>query len=206
MRNLKIQGVVINKRSIGENDYLVTVFTPFYGKIQASARGAKQISSKFTGHLDLLNICDFQLYQSPKSYTITECRLHSSFPSFRENLGKFYYASEIAKIIKSFETENENCEDLYSLLIQTFRALEQLSSESLIYEAFKIKLFSLIGIMPDVYCIEETEFGSDDLRFKKLLNFILTNPYKDILRLSLNENDKVTLSNLTKALTEYCPI
>ncbi|MBN1494530.1 DNA repair protein RecO [Candidatus Peregrinibacteria bacterium] len=206
MKNLKIQGIIINKRAVGEHDYSVTIFTPFYGKIQAGARGAKQISSKFTGHLDLLNICDFQLYQSPKSYTITECSLKSSFPSFRENLGKFYYASETAKIIKAFETENENCEDMYSLLIQTFDAFDKYNCENLVFEAFKIKLFNLTGIMPDIYCIEETEFGNDDLRFKKLLKFILTNNYKDILRLSLNENDKITLENLTRSLNEYCPI
>jgi DNA repair protein RecO (recombination protein O) len=206
MRNFKTQGIIIKKQSIGEKDYILTLFTPLYGKIQAHAHGAKEISSKFTGHLDLLNVCDFQLYKSTKTYTITECHLSTSFCKFRENLGKFYFASEIAKLLKPYESENDNCEDIYALLIETFTALENLNKENLIFEAFKIKLFALLGIMPDVYCIEETEFCKNDLRFKKLLKFVLNEPYSNIIKLALNEQDTDTLETLTKSLIGYSPI
>ena len=200
MRNLKTQGVIIKKRSMGEKDYVLTLFTPLYGKIEVHAHGARQISSKFTGHMDLLNVCDFQLYKSAKNHTVVECGLQLDFSKFRENLAKFYYASEIAKILKSFETEN--CEDIYSLIIETLKAIEIYSKESLIFEAFKIKLFSLTGIMPDIYCIEETDFCKADMHLKKLLKFLLNEPYREIIRLAVNKKDEQSLSDLTYNLME----
>jgi len=200
MRNLRTQGVIIKKRSLGEKDYVLTLFTPLYGKIEVHARGARQISSRFTGHLDLLNVCDFQLYKSAKSHTVVECCLNFSFSNFRENLPKFYYASEIAKILKSFESEN--CEDIYSLIIETFKSLEKYRKENLVFEAFKIKLFSLTGIMPDIYCIEETDFCNADMHLKKLLKFLLNEPYSEIIRLSVDKTDEQSLLDLTRNLME----
>ena len=200
MRNLKTQGVIIKKKSFGEKDYIVTLFTPLYGKIEARAHGAKELSSRFTGHIDILNVCEFQLYKSAKSHTIVECSLSTSFSGFRENLTKFYYASEMAKIIKMFESEN--CEDIYSLIIETLKALEKHGKEKLVFEAFKIKLFSLTGIMPDIYCIEETDFCSSDIHIKKLLRFILNEPYSEIIRLAVDKNDEHLLSDLTRNLME----
>ena len=206
MRTLTTQGVIIKKRSLGEKDYVLTIFTPLYGKLEVHARGAKQISSRFTGHLDLLNVCNFQLYKSVRNYTVTECHLHTAFGKFRENLVKFYFASKIAKLLKPYETENENCEDIYGLLIETFNALEKFNKENIVFEAFKLKLFSLLGIMPDVYCIQETEFCTDDMRLKKMLKFILNNPYQEIIKLSLKPQDEDSLENLTRSLMEYSPI
>jgi len=200
MRNLKTRGIIIKKRILGEKDYILTLFTPLYGKIEVHAHGARQISSRFTGHMDLLNVCDFQVYKSIKSNTVVECGLCLAFSKFRENLTKFYYASEIAKILKSFESEN--CEDIYGLIIETLKAIENYTKESLIFEAFKIKLFSLTGIMPDVYCIEETDFCKADLHLKKLLKFLLNEPYSEIIRLAVNENDEHSLSDLTRNLME----
>ena len=203
MRNLKTQGLIIQKRSLGEKDYVLTIFTPFYGKIQAFAKGAKQMSSKFTGHLDLLNVCDFQLYQSPKNYIVTECYLHTAFSKFRENLDKFYIASKMAKLIKSLETENENCEDIYHLLMETFVAIEKHKKEDLIFESFKIKLFFLLGLMPDVYCTEYSEFCKNDSSLKKLLKHLLNQPYEEIIKVYLNQKEANSLQNLTNEMIEY---
>jgi DNA repair protein RecO (recombination protein O) len=200
MRTCKTQAIVLHKRPLGEKDYAVTLFTPLYGIIRCSARGAKRVESKFTGHLDLLNVCDVQIYNSPKNSLITECQMDKCYSYFRKNLNKFYTSENIAKIIKNYTTENENNEDIYNLLIETYDALSIYDKETLIFEAFKIKFFDLIGNMPDVYSLDDTEFSHFDIRQKKLLNFLLSQPYSEIIRVYLDKKDTHSLKQMTTEL------
>ncbi|MBU1446255.1 DNA repair protein RecO [Patescibacteria group bacterium] len=202
-RSCEVNGVIIKLMELGEKDYLVTIITPTHGKIQVHAKGARRIESKFTGHLDLLNVCHFQLYKSPRNYIITECQLIQNYDHFRKNLDKFYISNEVAKMAFRFTTEEEENSAIYELLINTFLALENNEKENLILEAFKIKLLGLSGIMPDLHDIKDTEFMHIDIRLKKLLNFLLKNPYEDIIRLYLEKHDQNTLQKTTTGLLEY---
>ena len=51
-----INGVVLKKRSIGENDAIVTLLTEELGIIEAAARGVKRPKSKLNGALQPLII------------------------------------------------------------------------------------------------------------------------------------------------------
>jgi DNA repair protein RecO (recombination protein O) len=203
MRSHQVQGVIIGQREFGEKDYVITIVTPTHGKLQVFAKGARELKSRFTGHLDLLNVCNFQLYKSPKNYIITECQLIQNYDHFRENLDKFYISSEVAKMAWRFTTEEEENPEIYRLLINTFIALENNEKENLIFEAFKIKLLALSGTMPDLYDIQGTEFANLDIRLKKLLNFLLKSPYEDIIRLYLEKKDHNILQKMTTGLLDY---
>ncbi len=203
MRSHQVQGVIIGQREFGEKDYVITIVTPTHGKLQVFAKGARELKSRFTGHLDLLNVCNFQLYKSPKNYIITECQLIQNYDHFRENLDKFYAFSVVAKMAWRFTTEEEENPEIYRLLINTFIALENNEKENLIFEAFKIKLLALSGTMPDLYDIQGTEFANLDIRLKKLLNFLLKSPYEDIIRLYLEKKDHNILQKMTTGLLDY---
>jgi DNA repair protein RecO (recombination protein O) len=199
MRTLKVQGVIIQKREIGEKDYAITIFTPEFGKIFAYARGARNIKSKFQGHLDLLNICDFHIYQSPKNHIITDCCLVKNFNKFCCYLPKFYAVEEITKIIRTYTTENEESGEIYSLLTETLNSLENSKKENLILEAFKIKLFLLLGMMPD---LNTNDFAPINIRMKKLMKYIIQNTYGEIQRINLCKNDARELERMTMLLSE----
>lgn len=203
MRSYKTKGIVIHKRSLGEKDYSVTLFTPCHGKIQVIAKGARNIKSKFTGHVDLLNICEVQIYNGPKNSILSDCDLNLNYSHFREDLNKFYICEEIAKMIRNFTNEDENSEDIYELLMETFAALNIYNKETLIFEAFKVKLFSLLGNMPDVYSLADTEFSHFDIRQKKLLKFLLSQPYSEIIRVYLDKKDAHLLQKMTNDLLAY---
>lgn len=199
MRTIKLQGIVIQKRSLGEKDYGITLFTPEYGKLFAYAKGARNIKSKFTGHIDLLNICDFTIYKSPKSYLITDCNLLKSYNKCSSYLSKFYASEEIVKIIRFYTTENEESQEIYSLLIETLNNLEYSKKDYFILEAFKIKLFFILGMMPDLH---DNEIIPISIRMKKLIQFILQNSYQEVCRILLNKSDERELSKITMLLSE----
>lgn len=203
MRNFKTEGIVIHKRNLGETDYVITILTPIFGKLEVHAKGARRVKSKFTGHLDLLNICNFQIYKSPKNYIVTECQLHKNYSIFWENLKQFHLGSEIVKILKYVSQENENCEDMYELVIETFNALVKYRKSNLIFEAFKIKLLNLLGFMPDFSTIDENEFKEIEFRMKKLIKYLSDRSFKDINLIALTQKEENSLQNTTNSLFAY---
>lgn len=203
MRVQKTTGIILQRYPRGEKDYSVMILSPEYGKIRAYAKGARRIKSKFTGHLDLLNIGEFELYNGPHSTLITECTVITSFPTFREQLKKFYIATKSAKMTSRCITENEDHRETYNLLIDTLCALNTFDKEEIIYEAFKIKLCDLLGIMPDLYSLHQTEFENLSLRLKKVFKFFLEKPYGDIVRLALEQEDSNSLKKTTQQFLAF---
>lgn len=203
MRVQKTEGIILQVYPRGEKDYSVTIFSPLLGKIRAYAKGARRIESKFTGHLDLLNICNFELYNGPHSTLITECNVICSFSNFREHLSKFYLASESAKMTTRCITENEDHQNSYKLLIDTLAAINEFGKEEIIFEAFKIKLCEILGIMPDLHSISQTDFRDLSLRLKKVLKFLLEKPYKEIINLVLEQEDTNNLKKTTQQFLAF---
>lgn len=203
MRVQKTQGIILQIYPRGEKDYSVTIFSPLFGKIRAYAKGARRMESKFTGHLDLLNICNFELYNGPHSTLITQCDVIGSFPNFREHLTKFYLALQSAIMTNRCITENEDHLSSYKLLIETLEALNTFGKEEIIFEAFKIKLCEILGIMPDLYSLNQTDFDNFSLRLKKVLKFFLERPYDEIVNLSLEQEDTNSIKKTTQRFLAF---
>jgi recombinational DNA repair protein (RecF pathway) len=106
---------------------------------------------------------------------------------------------EITKIIRTYTTENEESGEIYSLLTETLNSLENSKKENLILEAFKIKLFLLLGMMPD---LNTNDFAPINIRMKKLMKYIIQNTYGEIQRINLCKNDARELERMTMLLSE----
>ncbi|MFC1599990.1 DNA repair protein RecO [Patescibacteria group bacterium] len=197
MRTKKTPGIVIRKNAVNEKNCAVLILSPFFGKIDAYAKGARNIKSKFTGHLDLLNVCDFEIYDGPGSNIVTECSLKKNFPNFSKDLKKFFFSSLIAKILIKFTNENENSEDIYNLCIGTFNALEKYPKEDVIFESFKIKFCDLLGSLPDLEDLKNTEFQHFDESLKQTLNTLYSATYENIQNVRLNKQQKEQLKQTT---------
>jgi DNA repair protein RecO (recombination protein O) len=202
MRTKKTPGIVIRKKAVNEKDCAVLILTPFFGKIDAYAKGARNIKSKFTGHLDLLNVCDLEIYTGPGSNIVTECQLSKNFTHFSKDLKKFYFASLVAKILIKFTNENENCEDIFNLCIETFDTLENFGKEDIIFEAFKIKFCDLLGSLPDLQDLENTEFNHFDNNLKQILHTLNSQKYENVQNLKLNKQQKEQLKKTTENFLE----
>ena len=72
MRNISEKCVILGHKNFNESDKLVFLYSDKFGRIKAIAKGARKITSKFTGHLETLNICFVTLYFGPRNIIITE--------------------------------------------------------------------------------------------------------------------------------------
>lgn len=203
MRSQKIKGIIISKRSFGEKDYALTVLTPDSGKILATVKGAREIKSKFTGHVDLMNVCDFEMYMGPNYTYVSECQINKNFSGFSDNLKKFYYASLVSKILNRYTTENENSHEIYELALDTFFSIEKYNKEELIYEGFKIKACQILGLMPDINGIENIELEHLNQNIKNIIYFMHTNNYEEINNLKLDKSNLEKLKQTTQKMLEH---
>lgn len=150
MRNFCTEGIILKRQNRGEHDHYITFFSPLLGKISACAKGARKITSSFSGHLEPLNICTFELYRSARSYTITQCRSTETFKRLRSDLEKILTATLANEIFEKTAYLPDQSHELFELFKSALNYLSKSKKTALMLESFKIKLMRIIGILPDM--------------------------------------------------------
>lgn len=140
---------MLKKRNIGENDQIVTFYSPSLGKFEATAKGARKIISRLSGHLEILNICDLEIYDGGGRRIITQCQTVNSFKTLKCELEPAMLTFLVAEIFCRMTPSDGQGEDLFSLLLETLSSLGG-DKNILILESFKIKLLKACGALGDV--------------------------------------------------------
>ena len=150
MRQISTEGIILRKNNFGEHDQFVTIFSPHLGKIDAVAKGARKIDSNYTGHLEILNICNFQLYQNNQYFTITQCQSRQSYKQIRADFEKSVMAILLAEIFHKTTLGHEHNQHLFNLVEESLNHLCESKNHALCLESFKIKLLGRLGVLPEV--------------------------------------------------------
>ncbi|MFC1749045.1 DNA repair protein RecO [Pseudomonadota bacterium] len=150
MRNICVEGIILKKTSYGDSDQFISIFSPQIGKIDVIAKGARKINSHFTGHLELLNICSFELYNKNDTYIITQCQSVRTHKPLRASLDKTGPSLLILEIFSRTATTSDHQKEFYDLMKDTLHILGKHPDSDFITEIFKIKLLKLIGALPDI--------------------------------------------------------
>lgn len=146
MRAFKTEVVVIKRRSIGEADRLLTVFTKDHGKLVIKATGVRKITSRRSSHTELLNIAALHLYQAKGMPVLTEIETKENFPEIKDDLSKVGFAYHICELIDGLCPENQENEKVYRLLVHTLYKLEVSDEETVVViHDFEVQLLTLLG-------------------------------------------------------------
>lgn len=194
MKTAKTTSVILGHKNFGELHKLIYLYSAEFGKLRVIAKGARKITSKFTGHLETLNICDAEIYFGPKNIILTEISTISSSKKIRKNLEKMKNALKIAEISNKLIHENQNYDNLLELMKETINYLNNSAKSSLIADSYIIKLLDKIGIIPN--------FKSKE-KYSKIFQFIKTNPLKEIEKINLSKEDEQKIKKLIKRILEY---
>ena len=222
MRYLNITGIILKKYNIGEQDQYVTIFSPTLGRIDARARGARKINSSFIGHLEILNICELQLYKSQNHFTITQCQIKRSYKNIRETLHQSMLSFHLLEIFLKIAQSEENGEELFDLIAQTLEKIDQNKKNHLHIETFKIKMLAIAGALPNIshcgscdirwttesmICIDDEghiscsncSSGNQTLmpfNIMKLIHFIQRSSFDHVEKITMNEQEKNILKKI----------
>ena len=174
MKHLKITGIVKAENNMGDFDKMLTILTPYLGKIGCSARGARRPKSLLLSGTQFLCFGEYMVFKSGDNYTINSVDTIELFYNIRTDLDKLTYASYITKIITDVTTENQNSFNTLKLFLNTLYAISETDKNlDFITAVFKLRLLKILGFMPNIrectVCKEKekiTHFSIIDNGFK----------------------------------------
>jgi len=148
--------LILNRQDYKENDSLVTVYTPYFGKLALVARGTKKGGSKLAGHIEPLTLADIMIVKGKGFDYLGSAVTREAYPKIREDLNKLYYAGQALNLFSRLVKDNQGDERLFFLLVKWLEVLNNFSSfrredGELILSFFTMKLLAELGYKPEMY-------------------------------------------------------
>ena len=157
-RNYDTNAIVLKYIPFKESDRIITFYTLEMGRITAIAKGVRRPTSKFVGSLELLNLVRVSIAKTASIDIIQECVVGDVFTHIKKDLTKVAEAIYMAELVDAFSEDWEPNKDLYSLLEDTFKIINNDFFTPLIIRLFEMRLLKHSGFLPEfrecLYCRE----------------------------------------------------
>ncbi|GHO87940.1 DNA repair protein RecO [Dictyobacter formicarum] len=123
-RSYSAEAIILKRTDLGEADRVLTLFTPYKGKIRSLAKGVRRPGSKKAGHLELLCYSQLQLAMGRNFDIITQAQTKENFFHLRNELWHMTCGFYLAELVDRFVEDNTQQQDVYNLLLMALRILE----------------------------------------------------------------------------------
>ncbi|NEQ13780.1 MULTISPECIES: DNA repair protein RecO [unclassified Moorena] len=169
----KATGINLKSIPLGEADRLVTILTRELGLIRVVAPGARKQKSKLGGRSGLFVVNQLLLAKGRSLDKIIQAETTESYPGLSQELSKLAASQYLAELVLCHALSEQPQEELYELLNEHLRRLEQLpkitanpSGLSLVLAHLSHGVFHLLalaGIAPQVQlcCITQHTLSPD---------------------------------------------
>ena len=166
-RSYPTEAIVLKHMDLGEADRILTLFTPYKGKIRAVAKGSRRPISKKAGHIDLLCYSQLQLATGRNLDIVTQAQAIENFSHLRREIWHMTCGFYFSELVERFIEDDSQQANVYMLLLKSLRVLdndaatfidkhtreETLSSFDydrswLLLRFFELDLLSFIGYEP----------------------------------------------------------
>ncbi len=194
MRAIKVEGIILKRRNLGEADRILTVFTQNLGKISVLAKGVRRITSRRAGNVELLNRVSMFLYKAKTFLILTEAESLNTHQKIKENLTLSTAGFHIIELVDSLTAENQENRIIYEYLVEVLKRLEQTPRQILI-RAFEVKILSNLGFM-------NFEAGTKELGeirgIRKILEKLEVLSWGEIQKIDIKEKEAVELEQVLR--------
>lgn len=150
MASIKIYGTIIHFANYRENDKMLTLLTPNMGIVSVLSRGCKRPKSVLLQASELFVTGEFVLYENNGRYTLTSASVENYFYDLRTDAYKLSCGVFLLQLCKLIIQENEECESIYTVLLQALNLLSNSSNipELVIVNAFIFPFLNYSGYKP----------------------------------------------------------
>lgn len=145
------QGIILASDKYRESDRLLAVYTREFGKIRVISRGSRKMNSKLSPHLEPLAFVDLMLVNGKSIITLTGSSEIKNFKNLKSKGAYAVLAMYLAGIVNEATLENLPDENIFNLLLDLLKYLDQESPKLTIPEIiiiFKLKLLDILGLCP----------------------------------------------------------
>ena len=166
---LSTLALVINRKTIKENDLLVTFLTPKDGKISALAKGAKSIRSSRGNSLQLGNIVKVHLYDKNNYLWVSEAVTIIPFLQTPKNLSQISLLFYFLEAVNNLVAENQHTDQIFDVCQKTIEAVNQNKLVSFIRNEIKFIEILGFGIPNSIYqSFKDKDYKSTQSQLKLL--------------------------------------
>jgi len=129
-RTYKATGINLKSMPLGEADRLITILTREFGLIRVVAPGARKQNSKLRGLCGLFVVNQLLLAKGRSLDKITQAETLESYPGLSKDLSKLAASQYLAELVLCHALSEQPQEELYELLNEHLRRLEQVPSRA----------------------------------------------------------------------------
>ena len=134
-----------------EADLIVTMLTKDHGKVQAIAKGARKLQSKFSGHIEPLTVVNVQLAKGKSLDTVTQVQTDKAYPQLYDDLHKLAHGIYISELIDQFTPEREPNRQIFEIGLKTLDVLSKSDSPELGLLNFEFQILKFSGFLPELF-------------------------------------------------------
>ena len=142
------EGIVLARRSWGEADRILSLYTKNHGRVSAIAKSVRKPESKKRGHLEIFGHIRFQIANSKGIGILTEVETLNSFGSVRKDLKKVTLAYFFMEVIGKITHEGETHRELFELTLAYLHRLENEKRLKPLRLEFILRLLTILGFWP----------------------------------------------------------
>ncbi|HIR22384.1 MAG TPA: DNA repair protein RecO [Candidatus Scatosoma pullicola] len=120
----KTDALVLRATDYGENDKLLTLFTPSRGKLTAGIRGVRKPKAKLSFAAQPFCFAEYVLAEKGGRYVVTNAYLYDGFFSLRTDIVRYYAACAVSETAEKLLVEDGESEGMF---VAAAEALKNLS-------------------------------------------------------------------------------
>ncbi len=170
MHYAKYEGIVVNRRAVGDADSFLTIFTRDAGKLSVYAKSIRSTRSKRIGSLDLFSRIRFEVAERGGHRTLTHVELLDSYRNNKKALTNIGRLFELGELVDALVPEEDPHREVYELLSTALTHLSHFQTPEYVLR-FKKKLLFLLG-----YGDRELSLSEIDAYIESLLSRPLRAP------------------------------
>ena len=145
---IKTEAIVLKSVDAGEVDRLLTIYSKELGKVRILAKGVKKIESKLRYSIEPFSYVQLILIEGRSFYILKDAVLIDQFLGVKRDLKKLVVAQKIREIIDQAIVGQEKDEDVWDLILRTFKKINQELIELSIVKEFFKNLIVFLGYDP----------------------------------------------------------
>ena len=142
--------VVLRQSDLGEADRIVTLYTPFYGKVRAVAKSARRPTSHLGGHLELLTHCRVFVARGRDLDIVTQAETIEPYLGLRDDLWRATIACYCVELLDRLTVDNSPDPDTFDLLVTTLGRIANDRNAELALLLYQMRLFGHMGYQPQL--------------------------------------------------------
>lgn len=150
MQKIRVEGIITRASPFGENDRILSLFTPEYGLIKLYVKGAYLSSKNKGSSTNPLNIVEAVCTQGRSElYSCYQIEAINQQISLRQNIDVLEAACDMLNTINTTQLPGKAALKLYQLLLIYLKALPNITQPLILSTSFRLKTLRSEGLLND---------------------------------------------------------